>query len=422
MKKIFPLIFLLLIAFSSCIKNSDECQLRNNSANLSLSKTELVLQTNSSETLSVNDLTLTRATPNIVWSSSKPDVATVDNTGLVTATGGGTAVIKASSGDQDLTCTVTVTPNVYIVGDAVIDGTYCGTLWVNSELVFKLEMHESNVQFSSVYASGTDVYICGYRTYSTGKTQGILFKNGVDQNIIGTELESEFSSVYVHNSDVYVTGYQIIDGVYTAILLKNGQLTQLGDAINGSITVSMTCSGDDVYVIGHEQVNEVYRITLWKNGQADHLTSDSHDSYGRSVCVVGSDVYVAGMEDQYYFQNIALWKNGEQVTSVIPSLTSNASSVVAIGSDIYVGGTMRDPVKGERRVLWKNGSVTYFDTTNTQVNSFQMLASSGDDLYATGYQYHQNGYLMYAFVWKNGKADRLSPEINQTYANGIFVR
>lgn len=46
----------------------------------------------------------------IVWTSSNPSIATVDQTGVITAVGAGTAVITATVGGQRATCTVTVAP------------------------------------------------------------------------------------------------------------------------------------------------------------------------------------------------------------------------------------------------------------------------------------------------------------------------
>jgi uncharacterized protein YjdB len=46
----------------------------------------------------------------VIWTSLKPSVATVSNTGLITAITSGTAVIVAQAGGVAAACTVTVTP------------------------------------------------------------------------------------------------------------------------------------------------------------------------------------------------------------------------------------------------------------------------------------------------------------------------
>lgn len=51
----------------------------------------------------------TDTTDSVTWSSNKPEVASVDNAGNVTAVSPGTAVITAKAGQKTATCTVTVT-------------------------------------------------------------------------------------------------------------------------------------------------------------------------------------------------------------------------------------------------------------------------------------------------------------------------
>ena len=75
---------------------------------VSLNKTAMTLLEGGNETLTAtvnpNDATF----KNVTWSSSKESVATVDQTGKVTAVSAGEAVITAAAGGKYATCTVTV--------------------------------------------------------------------------------------------------------------------------------------------------------------------------------------------------------------------------------------------------------------------------------------------------------------------------
>ena len=73
---------------------------------ISLDKTELSLQAGATETLTA---TVTGSTESVTWSSSATGVASVDNTGKVTAVAAGNATITAAIGDVKATCDVTVT-------------------------------------------------------------------------------------------------------------------------------------------------------------------------------------------------------------------------------------------------------------------------------------------------------------------------
>ena len=74
---------------------------------ISLNKTAATIYTGNTETL-IATVEPTDTTDTLVWTSSKESVATVDNTGKVTAVAPGTATITAKAGDKTATCTVTV--------------------------------------------------------------------------------------------------------------------------------------------------------------------------------------------------------------------------------------------------------------------------------------------------------------------------
>jgi len=85
---------------------------------ITLNKATLSLKTGDTDNLSA-DVTPSNATyKTVLWNSSNPNVASVDNTGKVTAKGSGTATITASTVEgtaTPATCAVTVTPFVVSV-------------------------------------------------------------------------------------------------------------------------------------------------------------------------------------------------------------------------------------------------------------------------------------------------------------------
>ena len=74
---------------------------------ITLNKSELTLTAGDSDTLTAT-VTPNDSTDAVVWSSSKPAVATVDATGKVTAVAPGEAIITAKAGTTTATCTVKV--------------------------------------------------------------------------------------------------------------------------------------------------------------------------------------------------------------------------------------------------------------------------------------------------------------------------
>lgn len=77
---------------------------------ITLNNSVLTLTAGNSDTSLTANVTPTDSTDTVVWSSNKPEVATVDpTTGKVTAVSAGEAIITAKAGTQTATCTVTVT-------------------------------------------------------------------------------------------------------------------------------------------------------------------------------------------------------------------------------------------------------------------------------------------------------------------------
>lgn len=77
---------------------------------ISLNKSALTLTAGNSDTSLTANVTPSDSTDTVVWSSNKPEVATVDSaTGKVTAVSAGEAIITAKAGTKTATCTVTVT-------------------------------------------------------------------------------------------------------------------------------------------------------------------------------------------------------------------------------------------------------------------------------------------------------------------------
>ena len=84
---------------------------------VSLDKGTISLFTGESETLTAMVVPVTATDKSVTWSSSDNTVATVDNTGNVTAVGAGNATITVTTqdGGKTDTCTVTVTDKTYTI-------------------------------------------------------------------------------------------------------------------------------------------------------------------------------------------------------------------------------------------------------------------------------------------------------------------
>ena len=95
-----------------------------------LNKTSTTLTVGNTETLTATVEPANATKKNVTWSSDKPDVATVDANGKVTAVAPGTATITVTTedGDKTATCTVTVTAPPEPTPPPYIPPTYAVTV------------------------------------------------------------------------------------------------------------------------------------------------------------------------------------------------------------------------------------------------------------------------------------------------------
>ncbi|MDR1876280.1 MAG: Ig-like domain-containing protein [Flavobacteriaceae bacterium] len=345
----------------------------------------------------------------IIWSSSDPDVATVDPaTGEVTAIATGTATITAATTNGKTgSCVLTVAPDVYVAG---YDGL-TPMLWKNGvvqDSTTHLGMHLGGMAHS-VYVSGNDVYVAG------NYDNAVLYKNGVKQTFPNAD-KGVAHSVFVSGTDVYVAGFNV-SGSHkrVAVLWKNGVLQDLTDGTDYAYAHSVFVSGSDVYVAGEEN----YKPVLWKNGVKQALSTNVGEA--SSVFVSDDDVYVAGNYNNASYKSVAaLWKNGVKQDFTDGTNYAGASSVFVSGSDVYVAGYEYPDV-----VLWKNGVKQILPATS---RSFVKTSSgrgyadvtsifvSGNDVYVTGVDNDK------PVLWKNGVPQILTGGRNHPRANSVFVK
>ena len=208
----------------------------------------------------------------------------------------------------------------------------------------------------SVYATNNNVYVAGYEFNQRYGGVATLWKNGVAQYLTN-ETYSLATSVYVSGSDVYVAGHEKPHNKFVAKLWKNGVAQNLTNGNYFAEANSVYVSGSDVYVAGYEDnVQNKYVAKLWKNGVAQNLTNGTYYAKAYSVYVSGNDVYVAGYEDNAQGRSVAkIWKNGIAQNLTNGTYGASATSVYVSGSDVYVAGYEKNAQGRYVAKLWKNG-------------------------------------------------------------------
>lgn len=341
----------------------------------------------------------------VAWSSSDEQIATVDQQGNVTAgKRGGEAVITAEADGQKATCTVHVTPDIYLGGYIYQPGLWTPTLWTNGQAA-TLPGAEKIGYVTSVQASEGDLYAAGYIKEGTA-VLAVLWKNGVMTRLSEGFTYARAQSVYISGTDVYVAGYvEPSANNPRPALWKNGQLTMLGDEQSTGCANAVLVDREDVYVAGYVYPNfGNQKPALWKNGQMTDLPGGQNWGEAFSVFVAGEDVYVTGEVDGDYVNGQGyliptLWKNG--TASRLPGSTKGGrgSSVFVRGTDVYVAGYIVVD-NGTTAVLWTNREPDYLCETSNNAEAYSVVVF-GDDVYVGGCA--SQGAGAYATLWKNGE-------------------
>ena len=118
MKKVFLLVLSALFVFA-CEKTPEEIAV--SSVSLSQPSAEMIIGETLQLQVSISPSNATDKT--VIWGSSKQSVATVSNTGLVSAVSEGSSTITASAGGKSATCQITVSKGTVDVSSITLNET-----------------------------------------------------------------------------------------------------------------------------------------------------------------------------------------------------------------------------------------------------------------------------------------------------------
>jgi hypothetical protein len=346
--------------------------------------------------------------PAIIPSSSNPVITSISvNSGTV----GDTVTITGSNfnanPDSNIVQFNGVTAVVYTASlTTLVVIVPAGTSTGNVTVTVDGKISDNNPTFT---INAANIYIAGTKV-SQGLSIGAYFRNGIENDIVISNKQTDVRGIYVTGTSIYLAGDFITNGISVATFWKNGMATALTNGTQNGIAYAIFASGNDIYVAGHDGDT----AKLWKNGVAINLTDGATYSVGVSLFVSGSDVYVAGTVG-----NIpTYWKNGVAV-SLPYSGNAFISSIFVSGNDVYTAGYQQNNSNIYLATYWKNGVA--FNLTNGMDNEkASSIFVQGNDVYVAG-----SGYSLLnpsvAKYWKNGVEFALSDSTQPTGTFGIYA-
>lgn len=342
----------------------------------------------------------------------------------------------------------TPTRKVFAVGwneSENIDNVHSASFWEDGD---GLGFGDSGLYYSakalSGFVSGDTLYAAGWERYRfyPYNTYPLFFKANYQATFVertfqrlntGNYSDAIATSVYVSGSDVYIAGDGLdSQSISTVLLWKNGALTawQPSSPYRHGYSSSCFVLGNDTYIAGCEYDNTGGAAVLWKNGVPQQISSVGYrDGYymaynaATSVYVSGNDVYVAGYELNGRNNFVAtLWKNSAPQRLSSDNYNAEALSVFVSGNDVYVAGWEENAQGRAVAKIWKNGALLQ----SLSNGSYDAYATSvyviDGDVYASGYELNQQG-IAKARVWKNGASQYSSlGGSREVVAHSIFVK
>ena len=217
---------------------------------ISLNKDELTLTAGATETLTAT-VTPSDTTDTVAWSSNKPEVATVDSTGKVTAVAPGEATITAKAGEKSASCAVTVneaTPTPVPVASIELNKTAL-TLEVGKNETLTATVKPDNAEDKTVTWTSSDETVA---TVENGKVTAV--KAGTATITAKAGEQSASCAVTVKNSDSGSSGgggggSSVTTYAITVKDAKNGDVSANRKSASKGTTITLTVAPDKGYVL-----------------------------------------------------------------------------------------------------------------------------------------------------------------------------
>lgn len=419
MKRFLYFFIVVLLVITSCSKDEgsgNEVATSNVTA-IILNPTAITMATGEYQSISVTT-TPTGLENEVSWSSSNKSVATV-NDGVVTAVGGGTAVITAYCGNVSTACTITVNFAVYAAGDLYSSTNVCnGMVWKDGKSLYPINSSSSMpLSLSGIAMGGNDVYVSGSIISTSGSSTPYLWDDGEPEPLQVLGGTGAASCCFYSNGDIYSGGFINTGTKNIASVWKDQNIIKLTDGTNSSVVNSVFVNGADIYAVGYTipSTTGSQKAMLWKNGVQTELSNGTKNAGALSVYVYNNTIYVGG----YDGDAAVIWINGSE--SVMPGI-GNGGKVfgvnVSSNGNVYASGYVNNSTYVQYPALWANGSLQQLSNI---AGIATCVATNGTDVYAGGFEYTK-GMITTAGVWKNGAFNAYSDGTTRAHIYSIMIK
>ncbi len=323
MKKIMKFMFFIGVAFLMIACSDDESSTTPTVVSVtgvSLNKKTLSMTVGGTETLSVVVSPTDATNKRVAWSSSKAEVASVDNQGVVTAHKAGDAVVTVKSEDGGKTdaCSVTVTAQTVAVTSVKLDKSEAAlTVGGTVTLVATVAPENATNKKMTWKSDKTDIATVD----ANGKVTGV--KAGTATITVTTEDGNKTATckVTVQEAEVKVTGVKLDK---TELTLTEGGSSQLVATIEPAKATNqnLTWKSSNAAVA---EVDKTGKVTGVKAGTATITvtTEDGNKTATCKVTVQEAEVKVTGVKLDKTELTLTEGGSSQLVATIEPAKATN---------------------------------------------------------------------------------------------------
>lgn len=344
MKTLYNLIPLVSIfIFANALTGCEEDTVETVDVEISLNKDELVLEIGESERLEASFHP--EGTQNIahVWNSSNNRIATVDETGMVTAQNAGEAIITAKTlnGNNTATCNVTVVNKKVPVSGISLDKNEC-EIAVGNSVKLNATIKPENATNKNVRWQSEDTKIATIDSEGQlyGVSEGVVIVNAITEDGGKTAV----CKVSVVDKGVKMSLPEILNVTSTSAMVM-GTINPVG--------VTIKSMGICYSTKPNPTINDE-RVTLTNTSIAQNITALKPETtyYVRFYAVVDDNVTYS---DQNVFETLTSVELSAPTFGQITASTAVVSGTIKTnGSDLeesgFVFSTNENPTIADNRV------------------------------------------------------------------------
>ncbi|MEX0314658.1 MAG: Ig-like domain-containing protein [Allomuricauda sp.] len=330
----------------------------------------------------------------VIWESSDPGVATVDQNGNVTPIAIGETTVTAKFDDFFVDCPV-----------EVVEGPVTLLELSNTELImktFRMAQLSITTLESELEEIGQAIWESSDEEIVSVNSEGELTSFGQEGSATISVTVDNLTSeciVTVTPETVYVAGF---DGE-KAVLWKDNAPTYLTGDDDAEAEFVYVMDEDNIYTTGHVGPTNSRSILLWNNDQVSYtLTDGTKDAKGKAILFHNDNFYTTGYEDDDGGEKIAkIWENDQ----VLYELTDGENDALTYtifedSGNFYTAGYEKDAEGDLVAKVWENNQEKYV-LTNGDYNAIAYSANILDNnIYAAGYEKNNDGKFI-AKVWRN---------------------